>query len=129
MDWQEQRSTENADDFTPSCIPDNSLILLQERSEIYISSLGAILLWKLKKMLLQLREGHQVSQVALAEVISCCRSLCNTALTHLKTDLATALLNGEDPNIAPENYDPFKNVDMNYLFEKYCCDHLGCLVS
>ena len=33
------------------------------------------------KMLLQLREGHQVSQVALLDVISCCRFLCKQALS------------------------------------------------
>ena len=43
------------------------------------------------KMLLTLREGHQVSQVALAEVISGCRLLCNYALKRLKVDLAGAV--------------------------------------
>lgn len=28
-----------------------------------------------------------------------------------------------------EEYDQFKNIDTNYLFEKYCVDHLGCLVN
>ena len=28
-----------------------------------------------------------------------------------------------------QDYDPFKNIDSNYLFEKFCVDHLGCLVS
>ena len=39
------------------------------------------------KMLLDLREGHQVSQVALSEVVSGCRLLCNQALTLLKMDI------------------------------------------
>ena len=28
-----------------------------------------------------------------------------------------------------ESYDQFKSIDTNYLFEKYCIDNLGCLVS
>ena len=81
------------------------------------------------KMLLALREGHQVSQVALAEVISGCRLLCNHALNRLKMDIAGGVDCSEDRLINFEDYDPFKNIDTNYLFEKYCVQHLGCLVS
>ena len=85
------------------------------------------------KMLLQLREGHQVSQVALTEVVSGCRLLCNQALIQLRADVTAALSSPEEGVIAhlnlKEDYDPFKNIDTNYLFEKYCVEHLGCLVS
>ena len=84
------------------------------------------------KMLLQLREGHQVSQVALLDVISCCRFLCKQALSMFKADVITALGNSFEVAIAHidlESYDQFKSIDTNYLFEKYCIDNLGCLVS
>ena len=84
------------------------------------------------KMLLQLREGHQVSQVALLDVISCCRFLCKQALCSFKADVISALGNsfeGALAHINLESYDQFKNIDTNYLFEKYCIDNLGCLVS
>lgn len=122
MDWQEQQNTE---DLILGCTSDKSLTLSQERNQFS----GSNPKLEAAKMLLQLREGHQVSHIALAEVISCCQSLCNAALTHLKTDLDKAVESGEDTNLALENYDPFKGVDTNYLFEKYCIDHLGCLVS
>ena len=69
-------------------------------------------------MLLALREGHQVSQVALAEVISGCRSLCNYALNQLKVDLTGAVNYSENSLVDLEDYDPFKDIDTNYLFEK-----------
>lgn len=83
------------------------------------------------KMLLQLREGHQVSQVAISEIVSCCKSLCNQAVNELKGDIIAALNpSGQDISLVlNKDYDPFKNIDTNYLFEKFCVDHLGCLVS
>ena len=78
------------------------------------------------KMLLSLREGHQVSQVALTEVISGCRLLCNRALNQLKIDVVNS---SDNSTIDLGDYDPFKSIDTNYLFEKYCVEHLGCLVS
>ena len=86
------------------------------------------------KLLLRLREGHQVSQVAISEVISGCRLLCNQALDNLKGDVVKALKTSGDEEkqlslVLNANYDPFENIDTNYLFEKFCVDHLGCLVS
>ena len=43
------------------------------------------------KMLLQLREDHRVSQVAISEVVSGVRTLCNQALDNLKADIVAAL--------------------------------------
>lgn len=84
------------------------------------------------KMLLQLREGHQVSQVALTEVVSGCGLLCNLAFQQMKADMCKFLNCTEEGvtfHVDVKVYDPFHNVDTNYLFEKYCVDHLGCLVS
>lgn len=85
------------------------------------------------EMLLQLREGHQVSQVALTDVVSGCRSICSQALNMLRRDVIAALGSSNEAastiaHINLEDYDQFKNIDTNYLFEKYCIDHLGCLV-
>ena len=72
-----------------------------------------------------------MSQVALAEVVSGCRLLCNEALMQMKTDVVAALGSANAGLIAHinfEDYDQFKGIDTNYLFEKYCVTHLGCLV-
>ena len=86
------------------------------------------------KMLLQLREGHQVSQVAISEVVAGCRLLCSQALDNFKRDITIASQandgEGEDLSIIlNRDYDPFRNIDTNYRFEKFCIDHLGCLVN
>ena len=84
------------------------------------------------KMLLQLREGHQVSQAALVDVISCCRYLCTQVLKSYRTDIVASLGSYVEDTISKislESYDQFKDIDTNYLFEKCCTDNLGCLVS
>ena len=86
------------------------------------------------KMLLQLREGHQVSQVAISEIVAGCRLLCSRALDNLKRDITTALQTNDPEGkelsvILNREYDPFQSIDTNYRFEKFCVDHLGCLVS
>ena len=84
------------------------------------------------KMLLQLREGHQVSQAALADVISCCRHLCTQVLKSFRMDLIASLgpsMEDKMFEINLESYDPFQQIDTNYLFEKFCRENLGCLVS
>ena len=85
------------------------------------------------KMLLELREGHQVSQVAIADVANC-RQLCNEAVDALKTDLLAALNAGGKSAecielVLKQEYDPFRDIATNHRFEKFCVDHLGCLVS
>lgn len=59
--------------------------------------------------------------------------LCGQALNMLKRDVMAALGSSNEGTstiacINLEEYDQFKNIDTNYLFEKYCIDHLGCLV-
>jgi len=77
---------------------------------------------------------HQVSQAAISEVVSCCRSVCNQAVNDLKSDIISALNKsgpeGEDLCLAlNKDYDPFESIDTNYRFEKFCINNLGCLVS
>lgn len=59
--------------------------------------------------------------------------LCGQAINMLKRDVMAALGSSNEGSstiarIDLEEYDHFRNIDTNYLFEKYCIDHLGCLV-
>ena len=85
------------------------------------------------KMMLQLREGRQVSQIALTEIISSCRQLCSQAIDNLKMEVRAVLVdqpkNDTIEQVLEKRYDPFHDIDTNYLFEKYCVQELGCLVS
>lgn len=88
------------------------------------------------KVILQLREGHQISQVAIAEIIQSCRSLCKQAVDEVKSEIVEALRKsgpGSESEclstVLEKQYDPFENIDTNYLFEKFCVEHLGCNVS
>ena len=84
------------------------------------------------QFLLHLREGRQVSQVALMDVIAGCRQLCNQTIYYLKTEIDQCL--SDTPNeairrILERDYDPFCEIDTNYLFQKYCVEEYGCVVS
>ena len=108
-------------------VPQDTLVMTLSTPVPYDPCLAAV------KMLLELREGHQVSQAALTDVVSGCRMLCGQALNMLKRDVIAALGSSNEgtstiAHINLEEYDQFKNIDTNYLFEKYCIDHLGCLV-
>ena len=87
------------------------------------------------KFLLHMREGRQVSQIAIADIIAGCNSLCNQALTRIPNKVRSDLISsGIDCNPLPsltDNFhvDLFGNIKSNYLFEKYCVEHFGCLVS
>ena len=66
------------------------------------------------QMLLELREGHQVSQAALRDVVSGCRLLCSQALNMLKRDMIAALGSSNEfkgtstiASIDLEGYDQF----------------------
>ena len=83
-----------------------------------------------------LREGRQISQIAIADVVDGCNSLCNQALKEyqmkIKSDLVSAGVNCSIPPLIDSlsvNVDLFKRVKNNYLFEKFCMEHFGCLVS
>ena len=87
------------------------------------------------KFLLHMREGRQTSQIAIGDIITGCNNLCNQALKALQTKLKSELVcAGIDCSVLPSltdgvNVDLFENVKTNYLFEKYCTEHFGCLVS
>ena len=89
------------------------------------------------KFLLKLREERQVSQVAIADVKTGCKTFCKHSVDKLKRDIERTLTNaGINPETIPGltdvlNYDPdpFVCVDTNYRFEKFCIENLGCLVS
>ena len=83
-------------------------------------------------MILALREGYQVSQVAISETISHCKVLCEQVIEAFKEDVRCALGEVEQPEletVLQKVYKPFEDIDSNYLFEKFCIDQLGCLVS
>ena len=87
------------------------------------------------KFLLHMREGRQVSQVAIADIIVGCNTLCNQALKEFQTKLRSDIMNAgiecsQLPSLADSvNIDLFESVKSNYLFEKFCMEHFGCLVS
>ena len=88
------------------------------------------------KFLLQLREGRQISQVDISDVMNGCRTLCKQAVSRIKdgvkSSLASAGINCEDVpglmDVLSDEPDPFRCTDTNYRFEKFCVEHLGCLV-
>lgn len=89
------------------------------------------------KFLLQLREGRQVSQAVVSDAIDGCRTLCKETAHELKKSvrlsLASAGISVEGASgkahVLAQDLDPFKGVDTNYLYEKFCIEHFGCLVS
>ena len=126
MEVEEPDSQEDHEEL--ACVPGSNLVV----SKDVCANSDPDHTLAVAKMLLQLREGHQVSQVALTEVVSGCRVLCNLALQQMKTDMTKALNSTEGDIMADidvKDYDPFHNLDSNYLLEKYCVDHLGCMVS
>ena len=89
------------------------------------------------RFILQLRDGRQVTQVALAEIKEGCNKLCNEAVKELQIDIKDKLesagidcdtVSGLNESLYKE-VDLFANIGSNYLFEKFCIDHFGYLVS
>ena len=75
--------------------------------------------------------------MALAEIKEECNKLCNEAVKELQTDVKAKLesagidcdsVDGLSDSLCKE-VDLFENVGSNYLFEKFCIDHFGYLVS
>ena len=89
------------------------------------------------RFVLQLREGHQISQAAISDVTAGCKSLCKQAADEIKegvkATLTSAGINCESIpgllNALDSDANPFQSIDSNYLFEKFCSEHLGYLVS
>ena len=91
---------------------------------------------QLLKKPLHLREGHLISQVAVADVIAGCKSLCKKSVEKLRYGVKEKLLQaGIDPetidgldDVLFEDPDPFHEVNTSYQFEKFCADHFNYLV-
>ena len=86
------------------------------------------------KFLLGLREGHQVSQAAVADVICGCKELCHLATETIKERVQQCLIRGRINyehipgllEVFEADSNPFQAVATKYLLERF---QLGCLVS
>ena len=89
------------------------------------------------QFILQLREGRQVSQVAIADIKEGCNKLCSetvkTLQAKIRGQLSTAGINCDSvPGLNDTlsmDVDIFEGINSNYLFEKFCVDRFGCVVS
>ena len=86
------------------------------------------------RFLLSLREGRHISQAAISDVISGCKNLCQRTITDIKEKVVDHVAEDgiELPglcDIFDADFNPFDGIDTNHLFEKFCTEHLGCLVS
>ena len=67
--------------------------------------------------------------------MSHCKVLCEQVVGAFKEDVMSVLGDGfeaEHPElqtVLEKAYNPFEDIESNHLFEKFCIDHLGCLVS
>lgn len=89
---------------------------------------------KAAKFLLSLRDGRQISQAALTDVITGCKDLCQHTIMAIKEKIEHRLVETgvELPglfDIFDADCNPFYGVHTNHLLERFCIDHLGCLVS
>ena len=89
---------------------------------------------KAAKFLLGLRDGRQISQAALTDIITGCKDLCQHTIVTIKGKMEDRLVEtGVEltgfSDIFDADYNPFYGVHTNHLFERFCIDHLGCLVS
>ena len=65
-----------------------------------------------------------MSQVAISEIVSNCRSICRQALDRLKCDIVTAL-KVHDPEmeilslVLNKDYYALQGIDTNYCFDRF----------
>ena len=89
---------------------------------------------KAAELLLNLREGRRVSQVALMDIVDSCKSICTQVIDDLKSELQQTCLERNIDISRMEDIlskpcpNPFEEVDTMYRFEKFCVDHLDCQV-
>ena len=89
------------------------------------------------RFILRLREGRQISQAAISDVTTGCKNLSKQAADEVKVGVKATLLNAGITwesipgltEVLDKDPDPFQSIDSNYLFEKFCTEHLGYLVS
>ena len=69
------------------------------------------------KMLLALREGHQVSQVAIGEIVSNCRTLCKQSIDYLKRSVDEVISSSGQCShvhdmqyVLQQDFDPFTQI-------------------
>lgn len=93
---------------------------------------------KATKFLLHLREGRDISQAALIDVMESCSIMCTQQVNNMKLEVRQKLIkanidissiSGLEDVLNEQPSHPFEGIDTIYLFEKYCADHLGCVVS
>ena len=99
-----------------------------------VSVVGRNMKEEAARFLLTLREGRQISQAAIDDVISGCKSLCQHTIMAMKGKVLDHVAEAgiELPglhDIIDTKYNPFDGIDTNYLFERFCVEHLGYLVS
>lgn len=93
------------------------------------------LLTQAAKFLLHLREGCRISEVAMTTVMEKCNQICTRVVNDVVLEIIDGLMQSNiDPHIIEDVLsnpvpNPFEGVDTIYRFEKYCIDHLNCLVS
>ena len=117
------------DEDSDSSINENSDYSIQRSSE-HLQALAAA------KFILKLREGRQISQIAISDVMMGCKNLCKHTVDEIKEGVKATLESAgmslkRIPGIAQvldKDPDPFRNIHNNYLFEKFCTEHLGYLV-
>ncbi len=88
------------------------------------------------KVILHLREGRKVSQVAVNDVVQISNEMCTKAINHLKQEIRDTLLQANTDSVCDSITDIldrpvphlFEGVQSTYRFEKFCVQELGCLV-
>ena len=89
------------------------------------------------KFLLQLREGHQIAQVAIANIVAGTRTLCKNTADEVKAEVVKTLSDAGVcyesipglQEVLDKDYDHFRCIDTNYLYEKFCLEHFGIVES
>lgn len=132
-----QEPEESTDTCYENSIGCNAALICHDDSQVFQQSLS----YRFKetreltaaKFLLNLREGHRVSQVALADVINGCQLLCSQTVSYLKEEVFQRLhANPPDMNDLEELFDDFpllfENVQTQYRLNKFCVDHFNLVV-
>ena len=90
------------------------------------------------KMLLELSEGRKLSEVAIQDVITGCRSVCTQLQSQMKDviyeklsehDVDSTIIDDVMEAMTSSYQDPFMKLSSSYLREKYYKEHFPYLVS
>ena len=88
------------------------------------------------KFLLNLREGHRISQAAMSDVVNGCQSLCTQVICNLRENIIKKLTNiGVEPcdidgfeELFADYSNLFRNIETQYKLNQYCINHLNLMV-